>query len=436
MWGIEEMPRALVLAGGTGSRLGPITDRTPKSMVRFLAIYRFIDIVLSNLLYSDIHQVVVQTMYESDPIHDHVRPGWFPHFGTGEERFITYQSPRQRKDYQEWYHGTADAVMQHLQPTRGRLPSSMLILGADHVYLMDYRQMIAYHRQKRADMTVSAAKVRREDATRFGVLEVDERWRLVGFEEKPAEPKPIPSDEEHSLVSMGNYLFQTGVLLEELVQNAAKRYVPREEMTNDPASYPSDTYSSYDFGYDILPAMLRKKVKERRRLFVYDFSTNQVPGMLQPGYWRDIGGSIRDYYDTSMAMLEEPPPIRLNHDDWRVRTYNEYIEPSMGTDGSRMSGNSVIAGGVRLRGATIDHSILSPGLDVEEAEIADSILFGGRTNVGKGARIRRAIILQGVTVSPGASIGYDEELDRRRGLSVADGITIATRDLTIPPDTD
>jgi glucose-1-phosphate adenylyltransferase len=429
-------PLAIVLGGGEGRRLLPLTRFRSKPAMPFAARWRVIDLAIGNLYNSEISRVFVLTQYETKSLHRHLRYGWYDRFGTDSRRFLEYQWPRYRQDRLEKYRGTADAVLQNLDHIQDCKPSSVLILAGDHVYLMDYRQMVAFHQEKGADVTVAAVKMPRSSAAfKFGILQVESDGLIVGFEEKPEEPRPLPGDPDYCLVSMGNYQFETRVLIDELIRDNMKEYAPKVAPGQEQHPDSANAFSSYDFGHDVLPAMLRAGT--RRSIYAYDFTSNVTSGMNRRGYWRDVG-SIIDYYEANMAQLEDPPPIELDHPAWPIYSYEEPVRASFAGSGGVVIEQSLVAPGVRLRGSRVARSLLSSCVIADDAEITDSVLFGGRTDydgnlmighteVGRGARIRRCLIDKNVLIPPGAEIGFDEELDTKRGFTVKDGVTIVPR---------
>ena len=429
-------PLAIVLGGGQGRRLLPLTKYRSKPAMPFAARWRVIDLVIGNLYNSEINRVFVLTQYETKSLHRHLRYGWYDRFGTDPRRFLEYQWPRYRQDRLEKYRGTADAVLQNLDHIQDCRSGSVLILAGDHVYLMDYRQMVRFHQERGADVTISAVKMPRSSAShKFGVLKVEADGRVSGFEEKPEEPRALPGEPDYCMVSMGNYLFETRVLIDELIRDNMKEYAPLTQPGQASEANSANGFSTYDFGHDVLPAMLRSGVT--RSIYAYDFSNNITPGMNRLGYWRDIG-SVIDYYEASMAQLEEPAPFDLDHPSWPIYSHEEPSRASFAGGGGGILERSLVAPGVRLHGSRIVRSLLSSGVIVDEAEITDSILFGGKiefeagtmighTQVGRRTRIRRCLIDKNVIIPSGVSIGFDEELDTRRGFTVRDGVTIVPR---------
>ena len=288
----------MVLAGGRGERLYPLTRDRAKPAVPFGGKYRIIDFVLSNFVNSGIYSIYVLTQFKAQSLMEHLQEGW-QISGLLRDDFVI-PVPAQMRSGVDWYRGTADAVYQNLHLIRRADPKSVAIFGADHVYKMNIRQMVEYHWQKEAEVTVAALPVRLHEATQFGVMEVDDEWRILGFEEKPERPKSIPSEPDWALVSMGNYIFETKLLLETLEDDAAK------------------AQSSHDFGRDIPPRL----VKEGRRVHAYDFRKNRIPTPLkgeEPSYWRDIG-TIEAYYEANMELRAVDPSLKLSNQSWPIRT--------------------------------------------------------------------------------------------------------------------
>ena len=412
---------ALVMAGGAGERLQPLTRERSKSAVPFGGKYRIIDFALSNCLNSGLRQIYVLTQYRSGSLHKHIQDGWgISVSGLGD--FI-YCVPAQQKRGADWYRGTADAIRQNLDLVTGKDIESVLILSGDHLYKMNYLQMVAYHRMKNADITTSAIRVRKQQAARtLGVLEVDRTYRMIGFEEKPAQPKTIADAPEHVLASMGVYIFKVATLIKALKQ-------------------PGD-----DFGRDVVPRM----IGEGRKVFAYDYEKeNKIEDFVvevkdgrrqkvlvdrtrDSSYWKDVG-NIDSYYEANMELVGVDPLFNLYGERWPFRTYQRPLPPTKVVLGGSTP-DSIVSEGCIVSGGTVRKSILSPGVVVErDAVVEESIVFDD-VNIEPGARIRRAIIDKEARIQSGASVGHDLEADKTRGCTISDtGIVVVSKGVDIGP---
>lgn len=398
----------IIMAGGAGDRLEPLTRDRAKPAVPFGGKFRIIDFTLSNCINSGVRRIFVLTQYRSESLHRHIQEGWgISSSGLGD--FI-YCVPPQQKLGADWYRGTADAVRQNLNLVRGRDIDDVLVLSGDHIYKMNYVQMIAYHRAKKAQMTISAVRVGKEQAAgKLGVLEVDRDYRLVGFEEKPAEPKTLPDVSDYALASMGVYIFKVDTL------NEALR--GQED----------------DFGKDVIPKILGQSYD----IFVYDYETeNKIQDFVievkegrrrkilvdktrDSSYWKDVG-SIDSYYEASMDLVGIDPIFNLYGERWPLRTCPRPLPPSKCVLGGRTL-ESMVSDGCIISGGTVWNSILSPGVVVErDALVEQSIVFDD-VIVEPNARIRRAIIDKEVRIRANASIGLDRDADRARGCTISEG---------------
>ena len=398
---------AMVLAGGEGTRLYPLTRERCKPAVPIGGKYRIIDFVLSNLVNSGFFKIKVLTQFKSNSLNQHLYRAWQlnPSYG----QYVEAVPPQQRIG-PLWFRGTADAVYQNLNLVFDEKPGHVIVFGGDHVYKMDIGQMLDWHLELDAEVTVATIPVPVEEASAFGIVEIDEHRRVIGFEEKPAKPRCIPGDPAHALVSMGNYIFRRQVLIEELEKNALR-----------------DT--SHDFGRTILPS-----IYERGHIFAYDFSQNVVPDMTEKerGYWRDVG-TIESYYQASMDLVSVSPVFDLYNEKWPIRTFATNYPAAKFVFADRenrrvgSATDSLVCEGCIISGAAIDRSILSPNVRVNSyAEVSDSILFDG-VRVGRNAKIRRAIVDKGIEVPPGESIGYDEERDKQRFFVSDTGIVVVPK---------
>ncbi len=391
---------AFILAGGAGERLYPLTKDRAKPAVPFGGKYRIIDFTLSNCINSGIRKIFVLPQYKSHSLLSHIRDAWSiltPELG----EFITHLSPQMRLG-EEWYKGTADAVYQNLYHLEQFDVDNILILSGDHVYKMDYGRFIRYHLQKGADLTISAIEFDIEEAKRFGVLQVDKEDRVVNFLEKPESPPPVPGKPNVAFVSMGIYVFRKEVLIQVLMEDAAKE-------------------SSHDFGKDIIPSMVG-----RFKVYAYRFGHGTKK---DSNYWRDIG-TIDAYYMANMDLASVSPIFNLYDKKWPIRTYEGQYPPAKTVFADEDKGragkalDSIICSGVIISGGRVERSILSPGVRVNSyAEVQDSILFHN-VNIGMRAKVRRAIIDKDVRVPEGERIGYDLEKDRKRFYVSEGGIVV------------
>lgn len=399
-------PRALgmVLAGGRGERLHPLTRDRSKPSVPFGGKYRIVDFVLSNFINSGIHSLYILVQYKSQSLIEHLRAAW-RFGGTIRHHFITIAPPQMRRG-EMWYRGTADAVYQNLHAIRNFGPDLVVVFGADHIYRMDIEQMIQFHREREADVTVAALPVPIDSAHRFGIVEVDPEGRVVGFSEKPKEPKPMPGNPRMAYASMGNYLFNTDILMEAL-QRDAKRT------------------SEHDFGRTIIP-----EIFPEARVFAYDFSQNEIPGLRpyeERGYWRDVG-TIATYYDAHMDLLGPHPRLNLDNMSWPILT--ERIDAPTTRIISGNITDSFLGEGSTVHGATVKRSIIGRGVRIEEgAEVEDSIIIDF-SEIGPGCRIKRAIVDRFNLFKPGDMIGHDLEKDRERFTVSSKGVVVVPRGKT------
>src|SRR5574344_1930551 len=365
---------AMILAGGEGTRLQPLTVTRSKPAVPFGGSYRLIDFVLNNFVNSEIIRIFVLTQFKSQSLYMHMKKGWTVNGIPG--CFID-PIPAQMRMEKRWYDGTADAIYQNLGFIEGSSPDQVCIFGSDHVYKMDIRQMLDFHHQKKASLTVSAIRVPIKEARAFGVIEVDENSKMIGFQEKPAHPKSIPGDPEHALVSMGNYIFEAKTLYEELTADS--------ESIN----------SSHDFARDIIPNLFPKDA-----VYVYDFLQNKIENESLSGYWRDVG-NLDAYWQTNMDLVDEKPRFSVVQ--------------------------SMVSAGSIIVGAMIEKSVLGFNCNVSSGtEISESVLLGD-VKIGKNCRIRRAIIDKHVEIAPGVVIGENYEHDRNFFTVSEGGIVVVPK---------
>jgi glucose-1-phosphate adenylyltransferase len=399
---------AVILAGGKGSRLEPLTRDRAKPAVPFGGAYRIIDFTLSNCLNSGLRRVLMFTQYKAMSLDRHINLGWKRLLCRELGEFIDVVPPQQRID-ENWYQGTADAVYQNIYTIEKERPEYIIILAGDHIYKMDYKRMIDFHRETGADMTVGALRVGvQEAAHQFGVMEVNADYRIIGFEEKPAVPKSIPGDPEHALASMGIYVVGARFLFEQLCIDATR------------------PGSAHDFGRDILPSII-----DSHRVFAFPFRDEN---RKQDAYWRDVG-TLDAYYEANMDLVSVDPQLNLYDQRWPIRGYQPSLPPPKfvfgeeTADGRRGQAlDSIVCVGSILSGGRVYRSVIGANTRVNSyAMIEDSILFDD-VDVGRHAKIRRAIIDKGVHIPPGVEIGYDHDLDRARGFTVTEnGVTVIAK---------
>ena len=392
----------MILAGGEGKRLFPLTRDRAKPAVPFGGRYRIIDFVINNFINSGFYKLKILTQYKSDSLNQHIARSWpvSPILG----QYIDLVPAQMRIDG-HWYKGTADAVYQNLTHIYDEKPKHVCVFGGDHIYRMDVSQMMRFHKQKEAVLTISAIPIPISEASEFGIIEVDENWKLTGFQEKPKiKPKCIPNKPDMCLASMGNYIFETKDLIREVQEDAV------------------NSESSHDFGKNIIPKML----KEGQNIYVYDFSQNEYTGMTESerGYWRDVG-SIDSYWQANMDLLNYQPELNLYCTDWPLRTYNYNFPPAkfIWEEGDRvgMATNSMVSEGCIISGGSISRCVLSPQVRINSfSNVTDSILMEN-VNVGRYSEIRKAIIDKNVDIPPYTKIGINPEEDKARGFLVSPG---------------
>jgi glucose-1-phosphate adenylyltransferase len=398
----------IVLAGGRGDRLHPLTKDRAKPAVPFGGRYRIVDFVLSNFVNSGIHAVYVLTQFKSQSLIEHLEKGWRISDLTL-DRFITVV-PAQMRTGEEWYLGTADSVNQNIFLIQRHHPELVAVFGADHIYRMDIRQMIAAHRAKGAEVTVATIPVRVEEGSQFGIIAVDEDWRIVRFDEKPANPEPIPGEPAYGLASMGNYIFNTDVLIKALAADA------------------ENSRSRHDFGRDVLPAMVGQ-----RRLYAYDFRKNSIPNPQkgeEPSYWRDVG-TIEAYYDANMDLRTVDPSFNLYNLSWPLRTVGYGDPPAkfvFEDEGRRgMAVNSIVSEGTVISGSLVRGSVVGRNVRIHSYNYIEDSVIMDWVEIGRGCRIRRTIIDKSNVIQPGTEIGYNVEQDRRRYFVSESGIVVIAR---------
>lgn len=382
----------IVLAGGKGERLYPLTLYRAKPAVPFAAKYRIIDFALSNLVNSGLYSIYILVQFKSQSLNEHVERGW--QFGAalrGRDFFVTVV-PAQMWTGEHWYKGTADAVFQNLHLVTLYDADRICIFAADHVYKMDVEQMLNFHIESGADMTVAANVVPSSEAYQFGCIDADEDGRVIGFVEKPSNPPEIPDRPGYVYASMGNYIFEREVLEEALIDDA------------------SNINSSHDFGRNILPDLYK-----HCRVMAYDFSTNKIPGTDRP-YWRDVG-TIKTYWEAHMDLLQADAPLNLFNPHWPIRTVS-YSDPPGFTYPVHGQNCSVIgalrAEGSRVLGATVHRSVLSRNCVINPGAVLEECIIGSNVTIGEGCKLRRVIVDSNNVIPPNTVIGYDPKADRER----------------------
>ncbi|MDY6862647.1 MAG: glucose-1-phosphate adenylyltransferase [Thermodesulfobacteriota bacterium] len=391
-----------ILAGGKGERLYPLTRDRAKPAVPFGGIYRIIDFTLSNCINSGIRRIYVLTQYKSMSLTRHINLGWNI-FNTILNEYINVIPAQQRID-ESWYKGTADAIYQNFYILEKENPDLVLILAGDHVYKMDYRGFINFHIQNRADLTVAAIEKEKEASSRFGVIEVDKDFRMVGFQEKVKKPKTIPLKPDKILASMGIYIFNTETLVKQLIKNI------------------KDSSSDHDFGKNIIPSIFKKN-----RVFVYNFlDKNRKLGK----YWEDVG-TIDAYYQANMDLIAVNPIFDLYDPGWPINTYHTPSPPARTVfNEPRRIGtvlNSLLSNGCIVSGAKIIRSIMSPNVRIHSyTQVEDSIIMD-RVDIGRNVVIKKAIIDKEIRIPPGITIGLDHDKDRKLFTKTESGIVVVPR---------
>ncbi len=407
----------LLLAGGKGERLQPLTRDRAKPAVPFGGCYRIIDFTLSNCVNSGLRRILVLTQYKAASLDRHINLAW--RFLCRElDEFIDILPPQQRIG-EEWYTGTANAVYQNIYSIEKARSKQVLILSGDHIYKMDYSEMLRDHIESGADLTIGSLPVELKDGNQFGVMQIDNTRRIVNFREKPADPDPIPGDPGRCLASMGIYVFNTKFLFEQLCNDA------------------TNTNSAHDFGKNIIPKVVQ--THKVRAFPFHDRDTNQAQ------YWRDVG-TLDALFEANMDLVAVQPPFNLYDMSWPIRTYHPPLPPPKFVfadlrEGHSRAGfalDSLIGQGGIISGGRVERSILSPNVRVNSwAEVRESILLSNVT-IGRHARIRRAIIDKGVQIPEGMEVGFDLEADRLRGFTVTESglVVIAQEDVSTAAERD
>lgn len=384
----------MIMAGGEGRRLMPLTGERAKPAVPFGGKYRLIDFVLSNFINSKIYSAYVLTQFKSQSLTEHIQEGY--RFGSLLQDQFILPVPAQMRTGESWYQGTADAIYQNINLVQGRGYDLAAIFGADHIYKMDIQQMVDFHQDRQAKVTISAIPVPLKEARQFGVIQVDPAGRIIGFQEKPEKPVPIPGRPDMAFASMGNYIFDVDFLIEALFNDAAN---------------PSSTH---DFGKDILPSLY-----DRHPLYAYDFAQNKVPGITREeiGYWRDVG-TIHSFWETNMDLRNVKPVFNLYNRKWPVMSVSLGLPPAkfvFNQDGRRGQAiNSLVAEGTIVSGGIVQDSVIGRGVYIDSGAAIINSLVMDRVQVGQHCKINLAIIDKNVVIPPKTVIGYNLEEDKKR----------------------
>lgn len=405
----------MVLAGGEGKRLMPLTADRAKPAVPFAGSYRLVDFALSNLLNSGLRRIVVLTQYKSHSMDRHISQTWrmSPLLGG-----YVASIPAQQRLGKRWFTGSADAILQSMNSLSDERPDYVVVVGADHVYRMDFDQMLQSHIESGMEATVAAIRQPIEICNQFGVIEVDanNRTKIASFKEKPKDPAPVPGDPTQALVSMGNYIFNAQALIEAIERDA------------------EDENSTHDMGGDIIPYFVNQDLAG-----AYDFTFNEIPGATprDKSYWRDVG-TLDSYYDAHMDLISTMPIFNLYNSEWPIFNQQinmppaKFIHDSEGNQGR--TNDSIVSLGVVVSGSVVERSVLSPNVRINSRSlVTDSVLLDG-VQIGRDCTIRKAILDKDVVVTDGASIGVNRDRDLERGFTVTDsGLTVITKGLMVTP---
>ena len=396
---------ALILAGGRGSRLMHLTEWRAKPAVPFGGKFRIIDFPLSNCVNSGIRQIAVLTQYKAHSLIQHIQKGWS--FFRGEFGEFLELLPAQQRLESSWYAGTADAVYQNLDIIRTFKPEFILILAGDHIYKMDYGIMLAHHLEHEADLTVGCIEVPLEEAKAFGVMEIDRNTSIVGFEEKPKHPMPIPGNEDFSLASMGIYIFNSKFLIEQLIRDA------------------DTSLSSHDFGKDIIPYVVKNKYK----VMAYPFRHKDTHKNI---FWRDVG-TVDSYYEANIELVSVTPELNLYDKKWPIWTYQEQLPPAKfvftDKESRGVALDSMVSGGCIISGSKVKRSLLFSNVHIDRyGKITNSIILPD-VRIGKNCRIKNAIIDKSCTIPDNTTIGHDLESDSKQYYISPKGRVLVTPDM-------
>ncbi|MEO7560600.1 MAG: glucose-1-phosphate adenylyltransferase [Nitrosospira sp.] len=398
---------ALILAGGRGSRLRQLTDWRAKPAVPFGGKFRIIDFPLSNCVNSGIRRIGVATQYKAQSLISHIQHGWG--FLDGRFKEFVELLPAQQRIEETWYQGTADAVYQNIDILRRHDPQYVLILGGDHVYKMDYSKLLADHVEKSADMTVPCIDIPVADASAFGVMSINDDWRVTSFAEKPADPTPIPGQPEHALASMGIYVFNAEFLFEQLIRDH------------------DDRRSSHDFGKDLIPYLV-----PGHRVFAHRFFDSCVNMASGVPYWRDVG-TIDAYWEANLDLTHVTPDLNLYDEDWPIWTHQEQLPPAKfvfdDDDRRGQALDSMVSGGCIISGSTVRRSLLFSNVQVRSySSIEDSVILPN-VDIGRNVSLRRVVVDKNCMIPPGLMAGFDPVEDRKRFHVTENGVTLITPEM-------
>ena len=399
----------MIMAGGKGDRLFPLTKARSKPAVPFAGKHRIIDFALSNFINSGIYAVYLLVQYKSQSLIEHLRNTWRWRIGGGlKDTFITVVPPQMRQG-ENWYQGTADAVYQNLNVIRDFRPDLIAVFGADHIYRMDLGQMVKFHMENRADVTVAALPVPVSEASSFGVIAVDHTQRFIGFEEKPKNPKPLPTDPDRAYVSMGNYLFETELLVEALQEDAQRT-------------------TAHDFGRTIIPELFSK-----RKVYAYDFLSNDIPGVKtyeERGYWRDVG-TLPAYWQAHMDLLGTHPAFDLQNRDWPILGTVYDGPPTRMFDGEIR--DCLVGDGCRIEGGSITRSVLGHGVRVSKGAEIEGAVIMDYAEIGVGVKLKGVIVDRFNTIPAGSEIGTGSGEGEDRYFREPSGLFVLERGETRSP---
>jgi len=395
----------IVLAGGKGTRLSPLTRERAKPAVPFGGKYRIIDFVLSNFVNSGIYSIYVLTQFRSQSLLQHLSEGW-QFSGLLKSHFITNVPAQMRSETESWYQGTADAIFQNVNLVEQSDPHFVAIFGGDHIYRMNIRSMIDFHIEKKAEVTVAAIPAPRQQAVEFGVIEADADGRIMGFHEKKSDAPTMPGDPNRVYASMGNYIFSTSTLLDLLHKDA------------------KDPKSRHDFGHDILP-----KLAGSTPMYAYNFEDNRIPGDAADSipYWRDVG-TIDAYYEANMDLNHVKPDLNLYNREWPVRSTSypdppaKFVFDEEGRRGHAL--DSIVSGGCILSGGLVRKSVLGRSVRVNSGAEVEECVIMDNCDIGRRAKLKRAILDKNVHIPPDTEVGYDLEADRARGWHVTESVIV------------
>jgi len=394
----------MILAGGRGTRLAPLTNKRTKPAVPFGSKYRIIDFALNNMINSEIYGMYVLTQFKAQSLTEHIQRNW--RFGSFLSNYFITLAPAQMYLYEElgaeWYRGTADAIYQNIHLIDNNDADLVAIFSGDHIYKMDIRQMVQLHLDTNADISIAAYPTPIEECSRFGVLQVDNQFQITDFEEKPDNPTPIPSQPKYGLASMGNYIFNAKVLKDLLNADA------------------QDDFSDHDFGKDVLP----KALEQGYKLQAYDFARNNIPNQYGPNtYWRDVG-TLDSYWEANMDLVDVSPEFDLYNYDWPLRTSSEYSAPAkfVHDEAGRIGHaiNSMLAGGTIISGATLRSSVVGRRVNVRSYSEIDNSVILDDCQIGRHCKIQNTILDKKVVIPEGTQIGINLSDDEARGFTVTD----------------